>query len=591
MIMDNSNLLTEPKEVANCMNIFFSSVASHIGADRNSPAHSDYASSSDFTDAAINFYSEHQSIINIKNNATATTFSFTRITEKEAETVIKNLDIKKATGFDRLPAKILAPSSGILAPNFARLYNMCVKTGTFPSVAKLAEVVPIYKKDNAQNKKNHRPVSLLTSSSKVLERLMLTQMSNSWLSDNYHAYLSAFRPNYGCQHVLLGICEMWRMAKEAKEIPALLLVDLSKAFDCLSHPLTVAKLNAYGMDRNSVTLIADYLTNRHQRVKIDQCVSDWNILLKGVPQGSLLGPTIFNLFINDIFYDLKYGKLFNYADDNSVFLTAKTLDSLKESLQSSADEILDWCSTNLMEANPEKFQCIIADNDQVEINFGENTSVYTQTPVKLLGVLLDNKLNFNDHVSFIVKKATRQLNCMKRIAYALPTDIKLLLYKSFVMSNLNYCPAVWHHCGARNTDKIEKIQFRALRFVFSDYDTPYEALLLRANMPSLEVRRLRVIALEVFKATNDFSPSYMKGLFTQQTTKYNLRSGNSIRPKTNRTTNYGLHSFTHFGGTLWNSIPSEVRKNADIKTFKMFLQTWNGPRCMCSFCRSTQSRY
>ena len=268
-----------------------------------------------------------------------------------------------------------------------------------------------------------------------------------------------------------------------------------------------------------------------------------------------------------------------------MLLKAKSLDSVKELIKLSAKEILEWCSINQMEANPGKFQCIIADNKGLEIPINENTVIQTESPVTLLGVLLDYKLNFNDHIALITRKATRQLNCLKRVAYALNTNIKLLLYKSFVMSNLNYCPAVWHLCGVQNTKKIEKIQFRALKFVFSDYTSSYDDLLDRAKMPSLELRRLRTIAIEVYKAYNNLSPGYISELFIRQTSGYNLRSGNAVRLRTNRTTNFGLHSFSHFGGMLWNAIPNEARRNTDLKTFKNFLYTWSGPQCQCSFCR------
>jgi hypothetical protein len=221
----------------------------------------------------------------------------------------------------------------------------------------------------------------------------------------------------------------------------------------------------------------------------------------------------------------------------------------------------------------------------LEIPINDNTVIKTESPVTLLGVLLDHKLSFNDHIAQITKKATRQLNCLKRVAHNLNTDIRLLLYKSFVMSNLNYCPAVWHLCGLQNTRKIEKIQYRALKFVFSDYTSSYDDLLERAKMPSLELRRMRTIAIEVYKAYNKLGPGYMSDLFTRQTTRYDLRSRNSVRLRTNRTTNFGLHSFSHFGGILWNSIPSEARNNTDLKTFKKFVYTWTGPQCLCSFCR------
>ena len=145
------------------------------------------------------------------------------------------------------------------------------------------------------------------------------------------------------------------------------------------------------------------------------------------------------------------------------------------------------------------------------------------SPINLFGVLLDYELNFNDHIALITRKATRQLKCPKRVAYVLNTNIKLLLYiytlpyKSFFMSNLNDCPAVWHLCGVQNRRNFEEIRFRALRFVFPDYKASYDDLLNHAKMLSLELRRLRIIAFEVYKAYNNLSPGYISELFIRQT--------------------------------------------------------------------------
>jgi retron-type reverse transcriptase len=198
------------------------------------------------------------------------------------------------------------------APQFTKLFNSCIDTGKFPDDAKLAQVTPIFKKEDPLNTKNYRPVSILTTTSKVLEKVMEIQMKD-WLDSIYNESLAAFRQGFSCQHVLLALCEKWRDIREAKSLPGLLLVDLSKAFDCLPHSLIIAKLKTYGVEDNSVNLLANYLSNRKQRVKVSGVASTWTQIFKGVPQGSILGPTIFNIFMNDIFCAIKDGTLFNYA--------------------------------------------------------------------------------------------------------------------------------------------------------------------------------------------------------------------------------------------------------------------------------------
>ena len=588
MLSEGNDLLTKPEEVVECMNNFYVNIAKDIGNVKDDPKCSDFKNTENFVDAAIEHHKEHPSVTNILKDTKRENFTFSHITETEALKVIKDLNVKKATGTDAIPAKIIKLSGDILAPPFARLFNKCVDTSTFPDIAKRAEVAPIYKKDDALEKKNHRPVSVLTSSSKILENIMNHQMNEKWLNHIYHDSLSAFRAGYNCQHVLIGITEKWRDVREAKELPGLLLVDLSKAFDCLEHSLITAKLNAYGMDYKSTVLLTDYLSNRCQRVKLNNITSGWQNIPSGVPQGSILGPTVFNLFMNDVFYHMKSESsfLYNYADDNSVLVKGKTLNEVVTLIQNSAKNIIQWCTINRMEANPNKFQIMISGSSDMDITVNENVTITSERSVKLLGINLDNNLTYNEHVNTLIRKASRQLNCLKRIAYGLETKVKLLLYKSFVLSNFSYCPVVWHACGATNTKKLEKVQHRALKFVFKDYTSSYEDLLERAKLPTLELGRLRAIATEVYKAYNKLSPEYINSLFTPNTSRYNLRRRENVRLMTNRTTRHGLHSFRHTGGKIWNQLPQNLKEASDFKTFKFLIKTWtNNDSCECTFCR------
>ena len=164
------------------------------------------------------------------------------------------------------------------------------------------------------------------------------------------------------------------------------------------------------------------------------------------------------------------------------------------------------------------------------------------------------------------------------------TETKLLLYKSFVTAHFNYCPAVWHACGAVNTAKLEKLQHRALKFVYQDYTSSYESLLKRANLPTLVLSRKRLIAMEIYKAVNKLSPPYICELFSENAPQhsYNLRKRNMCHSQ-KRTTKYGLLSFNHIGINIWNSLPKKLRLSVDYKQFKSMVKTWAGD-CSCTFC-------
>ena len=181
--------------------------------------------------------------------------------------------------------------------------------------------------------------------------------TNSFLSP----YLFGYRKGYGTQHCLLLMIEMWRKALEEKNVAGVILTDLSKAFGCLSHDLLIAKLAAYGFEKSALKYIYDYLKNRQQRTKVNGKFSSWKVMISGVPQGSILGPLLFNIFINDIFFFLNEAKIANYADDNSTYAIEKDIMKLLTTLETETSSVLNWFKYNEMKPNPNKCHLIVAD--------------------------------------------------------------------------------------------------------------------------------------------------------------------------------------------------------------------------------------
>ena len=240
-----------------------------------------------------------------------------------------------------------------------------------------------------------------------------------------------------------------------------------------------------------------------------------------------------------------------------------------------------------MKANPEKFQAIAVGeqtrNEDITFNL-ENNVIKCEENVKLLGVTLDFQLNFNTHVSNICKKASKQLNVLKRIGKHLCKLGKLNIYHSFILSNFSYCPLTWHVCGEANTKKIEKIQERALRFIYSDYSSSYESLLIKSQLPSLKVRRLRTIALESFKILNNLSPAYLNDLLTFKKPSYSFRYQKTVEVPQVRTVKHGSRSFRSTAAKIWNSLPQDLREISTFNVFKNQINAWSGGTCTCSFC-------
>ena len=202
--------------------------------------------------------------------------------------------------------------------------------------------------------------------------------------------LSAYRKGYSCQHVILSLTEFWRAALDKNDYVGTIATDLSKAFDSMPHGLVIAKLHAYGLSKEACGLIMSYLCDRHQRVKIQGVVSDWTVVNRGVPQGSVLGPLLFNIFVNDLFYVDMSSEIKNYADDNHITANDPCLSTLIDRLSADSENAISWFNSNYLGANPDKFQCVIMNrkgkvNVPVPVHGG---TLASSGDLKVLGIIL-----------------------------------------------------------------------------------------------------------------------------------------------------------------------------------------------------------
>ena len=452
----------------------------------------------------------------------------------------------------------------------------------------MANVTPVYKKNDNMAKGNYRPVSVLPTISKTFEGILADQLT-SFLDTVFNPFIAAFRKNHSCQSVLIKIIEDWKMALDQNKYVGAVLMDLSKAFDCLPHDLLLAKLKAYGLSEHATSLMNNYLSNRSQRVKIGNIFSNWKGITKGVPQGSILGPILFNIFLNDIYLSLQDTALYNYADDNTISHSDKDITIVKTHLAEKTRTAIDWFDRNCMQANPTKFQAIfLAPGKQIApVDFSiDEIDIKPEKTVNLLGVELDNKLNFDAHISSKCKKAAKQLNALKRIGHLLDLPGRLTIFRSYILSNFNYCPLIWHFCSKTNLSKLEKIQERALRFVYRDYISKYDQLLERAKLQTLHLSRLRSMAIEIHKVVHGEAPPFVGSLFKKRKTDYNLRGSNTLEIPSFNSMTYGKQSLRYQGAKLWNSLPDNFRQVTTLKEFKVLMKTWSGTKCSCALCNT-----
>ena len=271
-------------------------------------------------------YSQHPSILKIKQHVTITDkFFFRGSRNEEFQEQIKSLNPKKATVENDIPTKMLITTNEITSGFITKIYNDSKDDQILPDSLKNADVIPIHKKEEKTNKENYRPVSLLSTISKLFESDMYNQII-SYIDKHLSPILFGFRKGHSTEQCLNVMIESWKRALDQEKYVGAVLTDLSKAFDCLYHELLLAKLETYGFETQPLNFIYNYLSNRNQRTKVKSNYSTWREIKLGVPQGSILGSLLFNIFLSDIFLFVENTKITNYADDNTPYAIESSIE-------------------------------------------------------------------------------------------------------------------------------------------------------------------------------------------------------------------------------------------------------------------------
>ena len=357
-------------------------------------------------------------------------------------------------------------------------------------------------------------------------------------------YLFGFRKGHSAEQCLIVMLENWKRALDKKKYAGAVLTDLSKAFDCLNHELIVAKLEAYGFNQESLLFIYDYLSNRTQRTKVKSSYSSEKEIKHGVPQGSILGPLIFNIYMNDMFYFIEDTDIANYADDNTPYANEDSIEKLLETLERNTNILFKWFKLNEMKSNCDKSHLLVVNGQENTITIG-NKEVVGENSVKLLGVEIDSKLNFNEHVTKLCKKANQKLHALARIAKYLSSEKLRILMKSFIDSQFNYCPLIWMFHSRQLITKINKLHERALRIVYKDPTLSFQELLTLDKSICVHHRNLKKLAIEMFKVKENTAPAPIQELFPSYENEYNLRSQRCWQTANVRTVGFGTETLLY----------------------------------------------
>jgi hypothetical protein len=440
-------------------------------------------------------------IINPRNNGTI--LKDILITPIAIENKLKGLNPNKSNGPDEIPVRILKEAAKEISTPLCIIFNKSLEEGILPDIWKMANVCCIHKKGSKNDPSNYRPISLTSTLCKVLESFIRDSIVNFLETANLFTKCQhGFRRKRSCKTQLLEYLEDLTAMLDSNEPVDAIYLDFSKAFDTVPHQRLQTKLRSYGIGENLVKWIGNYLSNRSQRVRINDASSDWIEVTSGVPQGSVLGPILFLIYINDLPDRLTcHCKIF--ADDTKMYGNPAT-----SQIQENINKVCKWSQTWQLSFNTDKTHVM---------HFGRNnpqTKYYmTDTPdphpvstsdvEKDLGVHVDRNLSFDIHIGNIVSKANSTIGLIKRTFTNIDQSTFTLLYKSLVRPILEYCNSAWSPRLKRQSQLLERVQRRATKLVPQIREYSYTERLEALNLMSLKYRRFRGDLIETFKLIKD----------------------------------------------------------------------------------------
>ena len=511
--------------------------------------------------------------------------TFSPVTSDEVWRLISSLP-NKSSPLDTVPTSVIKRFPFIFSPLIAKLANLSFNDCIFPTAHKIAQVLPLLKKPDLDplNPANYRPISNLTTFSKIIERLVLHRIRPHLLSNkNYSCYQSAYRSGHSTETALLHTIDGITSAGK-NGCTMLVTLDLSAAFDTVDHGILLRRLDdEFAIRDSALSWLESYLSDRKQFIKLGESSTNLFSLDVGVPQGSVLGPILFTTYtspIGDLISNFGYSYHL-YADDTSIHVPISFTNTMAD-LQK-ADEciqkIQQWHLLNQLQLNPSKFEAMLLGTRQSLHKLGltsvslADTSIQLTGHIKLLGVTLDSNLSLDKHVSTVARSCNYQLWSLRHIRHLLTVDVTAALCRCLILSRLDYCNSLLHQLSSASLQKLQRIQHKAARLVIGGDVEPTDAMTSLHWLPVPERIKFKV-ALLAHKALMTGMPSYIASTLSPHSHVRSLRSESSnflnIPIPRNK---FEAKSFKFSAPRTWNGLPPQLRASDSFSLFKANLKT------------------
>ena len=539
-LMIENELVNDPTEVANEFNNYYANIAKKIQQS---------------------IYTQGQDFHKYLGSRSDKTFFISPTDKDEILDMINYINMNKASGPNSIPPKILLLIKTQLAEPLAAIFNLSIEKGIYMDKLKISRIVSIYKnKGDKFQSQNYRPISLLSNINKIFEKLMHKRLYK-FLEDQLIIFSKqfGFRQRHSTIHALIDLTEDIRKGMDDNNYVCGIFVDLQKAFDTVDHHILLKKLEHYGIRGTANDWFRSYLTGRKQYVSITGHDSEIRLNEVGVPQGSVLGPLLFLIYINDLHKAIKYCTTRHFADDTNLLLKGKNLKQMKKHLNYDLDQLCDWLKANKIALNCDKTEMIIFRHPNKKINYDLKVKVNGKklrlsSNVKYLGVYLDEHLNWSYHVDALAAKLTRASGMLAKIRHYVNEKTLLNIYHGIFSSIMTYGSQIWGQFTNKHVKRIQKLQNKAIRIInFANFKDSSGPLYQKSKILKLEDQ----ISMENFyfvqRDIQGDLPSPLLNTFIVVPATPNSNQCGVELPKV-RTQAYGINSITYRSAATWNTL-------------------------------------
>ena len=556
-LLSNGVSQTDPQTMSETFNKFFSEIGGKLAQNFSNENNSDFKKY-------------------LGNSSNQSMYLF-NTTEFEILEIIKSLKNTKSTGYDDFSTKFIKLSAPLIAKDLAKIFNLAISTGVYPDNLKIAKVIPIFKKGDQTSVNNYRPISILSPINKIFEKILYSRLIKYIDKSNIlYKYQFGFRKNHSTEHALIELVDQIRYNIGGNKMTCGIFIDLSKAFDTVDHQILIEKLEHYGIRGKALDIFKSYLSNRKQYVQLEKSKSQLRPISCGVPQGSVLGPLFFILFINDLHKCCPEGKVRLFADDTTIFFHKDNINDIISTGKIIMTQLTNWLRANKLTLNADKSTfTIFKSHKKVIHNMPEcieflNQSIKRTSHNKFLGIILDEHLTWNFHITELSNKLKRLFHIFYNIRDYLSKENIKTIYYALVYSRIKYGLSVYGQACANKMKRIQTLQNQLLK-VLSCKNYLYSTDQLHDEFELLKINDLtkQEIATFVHNFFSNSLPPVFDGYFETLASNHNrnTRNGENLLKIHNHPT-FAASSIKIQGAKVWNNMSNNLKNIPKVKNFR-----------------------